>query len=402
MLARMIRRTISRTWRPQSLVAMLLTLCCAWNIAPASGYQTDSANATTKAAESGEELTPDFFENRIRPLLVEKCFPCHSMETESNGGLELDSRNSILAGGDSGPAALTETPEASLLIRAIEYRDPELQMPPDGKLSASEIEALKRWIGNGLPAPDSFSAAPSEKGPNQAKSSNQLSVEDALDHWAYRPIASPTPPVEISSKLSPSDGHHTVLLNHSTTSDLIDTWLQQAHTAHGLSPSTVVSDRTWFRRVWVDLNGLNPTAEDYARWGLSEVSATDASNPPITSPHHPLSADQREAIVDELLASPRYGERFARRWMDVVRYAESLTLRGFILPDAWRFRNYLIDSFNGDVPFDQLIREQIAGDLLPTDSIEQSQRQWIATTGLAIGDHNYEEQDKQQLEMDAI
>lgn len=400
--AREYRRTLSPKWGPLSLVAMILILDCEWNTTPASGYQSDSSNAATKAVDSGEPLAPDFFENRIRPLLVEKCFPCHSMETESNGGLALDSRASILAGGDSGPAALTETPEASLLVRAIEYRDPKLQMPPDGKLSASEIEALKRWIGNGLPAPDSFSAGPSEKGPNHAKSSNQLSVEKALEHWAYRPIASPILPVDKQSPLAPSGGDLAVLPNHAKATNLIDAWLAQAHAAHGLSPSPVVSDRAWFRRVWVDLSGLNPTAEDYDRWGLSEVSSIDASKPTITSPLHPLSTDQREAIVDALLASPRYGERFARRWMDVVRFAESLTLRGFILPDAWRFRNYLIDSFNDDVSIDQMIREQIAGDLLPAESTAQAQRQWIATTALAIGDHNYEEQDKQQLEMDAI
>jgi len=393
------QRTVARRWRTRPWIAVLLALSCTLNAVPLHGFQTDSADLRTKTSDSGEPLETDFFENRIRPLLVEKCFSCHSTETESNGGLVLDSRTSILAGGDSGPAARTDIPESSLLIRAVEYRDPKLQMPPDGRLSPSEIEALRRWIGHGLPSPVSFSADPKDIGSNKPKSTSQLAVENALNHWAYRPIVSPELPAgrPLSSALN-----ETTEATNPNGLNLIDAWLQLAIEEQRFSPSPVVSDRVWFRRVWVDLHGLNPTAEDYARWDLSEDLPTDASEPTSTTPHPPLSPDQREAIVDAILNSPRYGERFARHWMDVVRFAESLTLRGFILPDAWRFRNYLIDSFNEDIPFHQMIREQIAGDLLPYESVNQAQRQWIATTGLAIGDHNYEEQDKQQLEMDAI
>ena len=396
------RRTVVRGWRTHPWIAVLLALYCTLNAVPLHGYQTDSADLKTKTIDSGEPLEADFFENRIRPLLVDKCFSCHSTETESNGGLVLDSRTSILAGGDSGPAARVDTPESSLLIRAVEYRDPKLQMPPDGRLSPSEIEALRRWIGHGLPSPDSFSADPSDKGSNKPKSTSQLSVVRAFDHWAYRPIVSSEFPA--GRPLSPARNETAEATNPNPPNGLnpIDAWLHLAHEEHGSSPSPVVSDRVWFRRVWVDLHGLNPTAEEYARWDLSEDLSTDATETNSTTPNPPLSPDQREAIVDAILNSPRYGERFARHWMDVVRFAESLTLRGFILPDAWRFRNYLIDSFNEDIPFDQMIREQIAGDLLPYESVNQAQRQWIATTGLAIGDHNYEEQDKQQLEMDAI
>ena len=393
------QRTLSRKWRTRLRIAAAVVFCCSLNAVPVQGYQADSQDLKTRPTDSREPLEADFFENRIRPLLVEKCFSCHSTDTESNGGLALDSRTSILAGGDSGPAASTDTPESSLLIRAVEYRDPKLQMPPDGRLSSSEIDVLRRWIGHGLPAPDSFSTGPNDQGPNKPKPATQLSVENALDHWAYRPIESPDLPGGPTSDPAPKD---TAIAIGSHEPNLIDAWLHRAHTEHGTSPSPIVSDRVWFRRVWVDLHGLNPTAEDYARWDLSENLPTDAIATPSSTPRPPLSPDEREAIVDAILNSPRFGERFARHWMDVVRFAESLTLRGFILPDAWRFRNYLIESFNEDIPFDQMIREQIAGDLLPSDSVTQSQRQWIATTGLAIGDHNYEEQDKQQLEMDAI
>ncbi|MFN9347900.1 MAG: DUF1549 domain-containing protein, partial [Planctomycetota bacterium] len=313
------------------------------------------------------------FENSVRPLLVSKCFECHSSSTEQNGGLALDSLEAMLRGGDSGKALRIDSLDDSLIIRAVRYRDPKLQMPPDGKLSTAEIKTLEDWVAGGAKVSADFENAPS----NRSVKSSALSVQQAREHWAYRPISNPSVP-------------------ESEESNPIDAWISQRATELGIVPSPLVDDRVWVRRLAIDLHGLNPTTELFAQ-ADRVLNHTDPT----------LREQSRLQLVDEFLQSPRFGERFARHWMDVVRYAESLTLRGFVLPDVWRYRNYLIDAFNRDRPFDQIIIEQIAGDLLDgqtTDasSIQERQNRWIATTFWAIGDHNYEEQDKKQLEMDAV
>ncbi len=313
------------------------------------------------------------FENSVRPLLVSKCFECHCSSTEQNGGLALDSLEAMLRGGDSGKALRIDSLDDSLIIRAVRYRDPKLQMPPDGKLSTAEIKTLEDWVAGGAKVSADFEKAPS----NRSVKSSALSVQQAREHWAYRPISNPSVP-------------------ESEESNPIDAWISQRSTELDIVPSPLVDDRVWVRRLAIDLHGLNPTTELFAQ-ADRVLNHTDPT----------LREQSRLQLVDEFLQSPRFGERFARHWMDVVRYAESLTLRGFVLPDVWRYRNYLIDAFNRDRPFDQIIIEQIAGDLLDgqtTDasSIQERQNRWIATTFWAIGDHNYEEQDKKQLEMDAV
>ena len=313
------------------------------------------------------------FENSVRPLLVTKCFECHSSSTEQNGGLALDSLEAMLRGGDSGKALRIDSLDDSLIIRAVRYRDPKLQMPPDGKLSTAEIKTLEDWVAGGAKVSADFEKAPS----NRSVKSSALSVQQAREHWAYRPISNPSVP-------------------ESEESNPIDAWISQRATELGIVPSPLVDDRVWVRRLAIDLHGLNPTTELFAQ-ADRVLNHTDPT----------LREQSRLQLVDEFLQSPRFGERFARHWMDVVRYAESLTLRGFVLPDVWRYRNYLIDAFNRDRPFDQIIIEQIAGDLLDgqtteASSIQERQNRWIATTFWAIGDHNYEEQDKKQLEMDAV
>ncbi|MFM8397941.1 MAG: DUF1549 domain-containing protein, partial [Pirellula sp.] len=264
--------------------------------------------------------------------------------------------------------------DESLMIRAVRYRDPKLQMPPDGRLSAAEIKTLEDWVTGGAKVSEDFEKSPSSR----SVKSSALSVQQAREHWAYRPIAKPSVP-------------------ESQESNPIDAWISQRSLELDLVPSPLVEDRVWVRRLAIDLHGLNPTMEMFAQ-ADRVLQGTDPT----------LLQQARLQLVEEFLQSPRFGERFARHWMDVVRYAESLTLRGFVLPDVWRYRNYLIDAFNRDRPFDQFIVEQIAGDLLDgqttdaSSSIQERQSRWIATTFWAIGDHNYEEQDKKQLEMDAV
>ena len=360
-------------------------------------------------AESGGE----YFEKHVRPLLIEKCSECHSAKTEKNGGLSVDSKELILRGGDSGPAVDVADTNSSLFLRAVEYRDPKLQMPPDGKLDADQIQLLRDWIRMGMVVSDSFEKSP-EGDPSEmadGSSAGPLSVARAREHWAYRPLMQLERPLGIASQgiANQVDSPITGNTERLGTKNLIDAWLEERYRQASIEPSPLVDDETWLRRLSIDLHGLNPSYEDLES---AKTRLQFSGNGGAT--HEIAVAGERELLVEEYLASPRYAERFARHWMDVVRYAESLTLRGFVLGDVWRYRNYLIRSFQQDKPFDVFVMEQVAGDLLHAQEnkdtsislsgpeLLRAQDRLVATTFLAIGDHNYEEQDKKQLEMDAI
>lgn len=322
------------------------------------GLFSTTGNGLILAEDTDRE---HFFELHVRPLLTKHCLECHSAETEASGGLLLDSRANWELGGDSGDAIAIGSPDTSLLIKAIEYDEPDLQMPPDGKLPASAIAVLRRWIADGAVDPRTAAGG-------RAKST-ALSVEQAQSHWAYRPVETiglPQPePGEAS--LSPIDSY-------------VNAALRQA----GIEPASEVNTAQLIRRLSFDLNGLPPTPEAIAEFQKDP------------------QPEALERLVDRLLNSPRFGEVFARHWMDVARYAESVTLRGFVLPQAWRYRDYLIEAYNDDRPFDQMIIEQIAGDLLHADDLYERRKQLVATSFLAMGNTNLEEQDKTQLEMDYI
>lgn len=323
--------------------------------------------ATCSSAEDLSDLDRkrnNFFESKIRPSLVKYCAECHSATTEVKGGLSLDSRMGWQVGGDSGPAVVAGDPAQSRLIKAISYEDANLQMPPDGKLPSEVIDAFSKWVADG--AYDPRKAAPSGIGPQ----STALSVERAQEHWSYRPLTFPETPTEsISSNSSP-----------------IDHFIDQRLSKEGLVPAARAEAAALVRRLYFDLLGLPPSAAQ------------------LKSVVERLSDSETEyrRLVDRLLDSPQFGENIARKWMDVARYAESVTLRGFVLPEAWRYRDYLIQAFSEDRPFDQMIREQVAGDLLKHDDLRERQMQLVATGFLAMGNTNLEEQDKGQLEMDYI
>ncbi|MGN6137221.1 MAG: DUF1549 domain-containing protein [Aureliella sp.] len=295
-------------------------------------------------------------------MLIEKCYECHAASTEASGGLLLDTRAGWQRGGDSGPAIVPGNPEASRLMKAIGYSDSEMQMPPDGPLDAADVAAIGRWIADGA-------FDPRAGGSTVAAKSSGLPLERAREHWAYRPIEAQTVPA------IQQDGDRR---------NVIDAFIHQRLVEADIPLAAPANRRELLRRLSFDLHGLPPSAESLQ--SFEEDSAPDAI----------------ERRIDRMLASPKFGERMARHWMDVARYAESLTLRGFILPQAWRYRDYLIASFAQDRPFDAMVREQIAGDLLSDDDWQQRQQQLIATTFLALGNTNLEEQDKTQLEMDYI
>ncbi|MDZ4852393.1 MAG: DUF1553 domain-containing protein [Pirellulaceae bacterium] len=298
-----------------------------------------------------------FFESRIRPALVKHCLECHAAETEINGGLSLDSAAGWQRGGDTGVAIVKGKPDESLLVKAIEYHDPQLQMPPDGKLPEKVLDDFREWIRRGAIDP-----RPEVQPP---KPSTALPLERANEHWAYRPIVQASIPQNDAA--SP-----------------IDAFIVEKLAQSNVEPTSSVSKAVLIRRLMFDLHGLPPTPEEIERFESD------------------VSLDAYERLVDSLLSSPRFGERMARRWLDVSRYAESLTLRGFVMGNAWRYRDYIIQSFAEDRPFDEMLREQIAGDLMSSSDLQIRQRQIVATTFLLLGNSNLEEQDKQQLEMDVI
>src|ERR1700722_3690889 len=270
----------------------------------------------------------EFFESKIRPVLVDNCYPCHSQQSaKDKGGLLLDSRDGLLKGGDTGPAIKPGDLEESLLIKAVRYTDDKLRMPPKNKkLSAEQIAALEAWVKMGAPVPRSAAT-----GVGAVESIR----ENARAHWAFQPIHDPKVPI-VKNK-------HFV---RTPVDNFILSRLEAAHLP--LSPGA--DKRTLIRRATFDLIGLPPTP--------GEVAAYEADKSP----------EAFARVVDRLLASPRYGERWGRHWLDVARYADT---KGYVFeedrhyPYAYTYRDYVIRAFNEDLPYDQFIKEQIAADLLP-------------------------------------
>ncbi|MBX7168717.1 MAG: DUF1553 domain-containing protein [Pirellulales bacterium] len=326
----------------------LLSLACAMAALAPHGW---------RCARAGDV---EFFEQRIRPVLVEHCYECHAGD-ERSGGLQLDSRPALVAGGDSGPALVPGDPQASRLLRAIRYDDPDLQMPPAGQLADNVVADFDRWIAAGAPDP---------REPVAASAPRAIDLAAGREHWCYRPPTRAAVP-ELRDATWPLD-------------ERLDGFILARLEEANLRPAGEASRPELLRRLSFDLVGLPPTPE--------ELDAFVADEAP--------GAYERQ--VDRLLASPQYGERWGRHWLDVARFAESFTLRGLVMSEAWRYRDYVIEAFNADRPFDRLVREQLAGDLLPAESLPERQRQRIATAFLAMGNHNLEEQDKAQLRMDVV
>lgn len=268
----------------------------------------------------------EFFENKVRPVLVKHCYKCHSAEaTKLKGGLYLDSRDGVLNGGESGLAIVPGDPEKSLLVKSIRYTDPDLQMPPKGeKLSDAQIADLVAWVKMGAPDPRTAAAT--------AKKAN------GKEHWAFQPVKKPAVP---ESRIT----------NHASLNP-IDAFITEKLTEKGMTLSPPADKRTLIRRVYYDLIGLPPTPEEV------QAFIDDAS------------PDAFAKVVDRLLAMPQYGERWGRHWLDVARYSDTKgeikRLRDTPLyPFAWTYRDYVIKSFNDDKPYDRFIIEQIAADKLP-------------------------------------
>ena len=308
----------------------------------------------------------DFFEKKIRPLLVERCLECHSDEHKVKGGLRLDSKEGWQAGGDAGPALVPGNLEESLLIKAVRYRDSDLKMPPKKKLPAAEVALLEEWVRMGAPDPRTGAASVKKKQVG-------MSIEDGRKFWSYVAPKKAAPPVVKDAAWPRND---------------IDRFILAKIEEKGARLAPDAAPEVLARRIYYTLTGLPPSPE--------EVDAFVRS----------ATRDPESAIastVDRLLQSPHFGERWGRHWLDVARFAESSGGgRTLLFKDAWRYRDYVIEAFNRDQPFDEFLREQIAGDLLPAADTADQRRKITATAFLALGPTNYEEQDKQQLRFDII
>ncbi len=342
--------------------------------------------AALPAAVSGQTAPRDgaalveFFEKKVRPVLADNCYNCHSANTNSRGGLRVDDRNGMIQGGGRGPAVVPGHPEKSLLIQAVRRAHEKVKMPPNKELAAEQIANLTQWIKDGAAWPQV--KVPGSLGKYKAKY-EQLRKQ----HWAWQPL----PETKVPQVKDAAWVH-----------GAIDRYVLAKLEAKGLRPVSDADSLTLIRRVTFDLTGLPPTLADIDAF-IKESSAPLAPHP------SPL-----EKVVDRLLASPAYGERWGRHWLDVARYGESTgSARNLPYPHAWRYRDYVIDAFNSDKPYDRFIQEQIAGDLLPHPLAsppsnggdgggQQRDENLIATGFLALGVRDVNQRFKVRFVMDNI
>ena len=277
------------------------------------------------AIAGDDQALLDAFEREVRPILAKRCQGCHGSEKQK-GGLRLDSRASILLGGGTGPALVPGKPDESLLIEAVKYGE-ELRMPPKSKLPDAEVATLTRWVESGAVWPAGQDGTASKK-------VAPFDLAQRAKHWSFQPIRAVSPP-----EAGDSDGR---------TFNGVDRFLWRELRSKGLTFAPEADRRTLIRRLTFDLTGLPPT--------LDEVDAFVRD----------LRPNAYERLVDRLLASPRYGERWGRHWLDVVRFAETSGHEfDYDIPFAWRYRDYVVRAFNKDVPYLDFVKEQVAGDLLP-------------------------------------
>src|SRR5579883_341689 len=321
------------------------------------------AMAPPTRADTGADEAVAFFESRIRPVLVEHCYRCHSSQAKSpRGGLRVDSRDAMLKGGDSGPVLVPGKPDNSLILKALSHDGEVSEMPPDEKLSAQVLADFRRWIASG--APD-----PRREGSSGEKPAGGA-VPSERDFWAFQP------PRRVEA--APARGM-------SWARDEIDRFILSGLDAKGLRPAPDADRYTWLRRVCLDLVGLPPSPEQIAAF-------RDDPSP-----------QAKERVVDRLLASPAFGACWGRHWLDLTGYADQIgTANDIFAEHAWRYRDYVIASWNADKPFDRFIREQIAGDLLPSNSVEERAANLVATGFLVLGDLTIVEADKAKLRVDVV
>src|SRR5262245_24092988 len=302
------------------------------------------AMAAEKAPTAQDPPSPEgiaFFEKKIRPLLVKHCYSCHSAEAKKlRGGLRLDTRDGVLKGGASGPVVAAGDPDRSRLVEAVRQTDESLRMPPEGKLTPAEVADLEAWVKMGAPDTRTTSAV-----------ARPIDLARAKEFWSFRPVRDPPVPAvkDADWPLNP-----------------VDRFVLAKMEEKGLRPVPVADKRTLIRRATFDLTGLPPTPDEIDAFLKDE------------------SPNAYEKLIERLLASPAYGERWGRHWLDVVRYADTAGDNSdYPIPQAYRYRDWVIAAFNRDLPYDEFVRRQLAGDLMPARDERQRHDNLIATGYLA-------------------
>ncbi|MFO1094281.1 MAG: DUF1549 domain-containing protein, partial [Planctomycetaceae bacterium] len=338
---------------------VVITLMAAGWLAGAVSAGDDPTADESAAADANAQAETAFLQE-VLPILKQHCFECHSHDAaEIQGGLVLDSRSGWAKGGDSGPAVVPGEPEKSLLITAVRYADHK--MPPSGKLPDELIARLERWVVEGAHDP---------RVSDTVQSDATIDIEAGRKHWAFQPLRN-SPPPDVANMDWPLGD--------------IDRFVLAALEHKDLHPVADADRYTWLRRVTFDLTGLPPTPQD--------IRAFEEDQFPQAF----------EVVVDRLLGSREFGERWARHWLDLVGYADQIgTSNSVFAQYAWRYRDYVIDAFNSDKPFDRFIREQIAGDLLPYATVEERATNLTATGFLVLGDVEIVEADKEKLLVDIV
>jgi len=316
---------------------------------PAFGTEVPHAEIEAPATGLPAPQTAEgiaFFEREVRPVLVARCHGCHAAETKPSGGLRVDDLHGLKTGGGRGPAIVPGDPAASLLIKAVRRQDAKLAMPPEGPLESEEIAVLERWIATGAVWP---AVELSEDQGGWTADAERV----RLEHWAFQPLlVAPVPAVADAA----------------WPRDEVDRFVLHRLEQQGLDPVADASPQAFFRRLTADLTGLVPTPEETAAFAAAEP------------------ATRVRQAVDRLLDSPAFGERWGRHWLDVARYGESTgSARNLPYPHAWRYRDWVIDALNADKPYDRFIREQIAGDLIPSADPDERADLLVATGFLALG-----------------
>ena len=361
-------RAVERTKR-----VLRRALLVRWGLGPNTASATGLAALAWLAAvgtvAGASEIDPadlEFFESKIRPVLVERCYQCHGGDpAKIRGGLILLDAEGVRAGGDSGAVIVPGSPEDSLMIEALHYEG-LTQMPPDGKLAAHVIADFEQWIRRGAPDP--------RTGGKQtvvaARTAETFDYGPGREHWAFRKVEDPALPE---------------VRNEAWVSHDLDRFILSRLEERGLAPVTPADKRTLLRRATFDLIGLAPSEAEIEDFLADE------------------SPDAFARVVDRLLASPHYGERWGRHWLDVARYADSNGLdENIAFPNAFRYRDYVVDSLNRDKPFNRFVREQIAGDLIPAETDAQRFEQITATGFLMLGPKVLAEQDVDKMLIDIV
>jgi hypothetical protein len=328
-----------------------------------------AAPAALRAAGEPTDEQINFFERKIRPVLAEKCYECHSAQAKKvRGGLKLDTRESTLSGGDNGPAVVPGKADESLLIAALQWKDKDTAMPPKKKLADSVIADFEQWVKMGAPDPRGGGAVADAGAVAAQWKKKEVNIEEGRKFWAFQPPKKTAPPQVKNAAWPKTD---------------IDRFTLAKLEEKNLQPVPDASKLELLRRVSFDLTGLPPTPD------AIEAFAKDTS--PEAFAH----------VVDNLLASERFGEYWGRHWLDVARYGESSGKDvNLPYPFAWRYRDWVIDAVNRDMPYDEFVRQQIAGDLLPyKDAVDQSKK-IVATGFLAIGTKSHNERNPRQFALE--